>query len=226
LEVEKFIEGEMYHIDGIVLDGVIELCWPSKYLNNCLAFQEGKYLGSYLLEPENPLTPRLQRYVTNVLHILPTPQYTTFHAEVFHTPEDELILCEIACRTGGSRICEEYRQAFDLDLTKLAVQAQCGLPVTVPEQVRSGRGPKTQIGFIGIPPKQGVFLSAPKADELPDWVTEYRLLAEPGQYFDGPHTSVDYTVTLVVTGETEGEVLARLEEVADLFERNTVWQSK
>ncbi|MRG28918.1 ATP-grasp domain-containing protein [Laceyella tengchongensis] len=226
LEVEKFIEGEMYHIDGVVLDGVIELCWPSKYLNNCLAFQEGKYLGSYLLEPENPLTPRLQRYVTNVLHILPTPQYTTFHAEVFHTPEDELILCEIACRTGGSRICEEYRQAFDLDLTKLAVQAQCGLTVTVPEQVRSGRGPKTQIGFIGIPPKQGVFLSAPKADELPDWVTEYRLLAEPGQYFDGPHTSVDYTVTLVVTGETEGEVLARLEEVADLFERNTVWQSK
>ncbi|MFC7442275.1 ATP-grasp domain-containing protein [Laceyella putida] len=225
LEVEKFIEGEMYHIDGVVLDGTIQLCWPSKYLNSCLAFQEGKYLGSYMLEPQNLLTARLQDYVTSVLRVLPTPQYTTFHAEVFHTPQDELILCEIACRTGGSRICEEYRQAFDIDLTKLAVQAQCGLTVTVPEQVRQKQGPKAQFGFIGIPPKQGVFLAGPNVDELPDWVTEYRLLAEPGQYFDGPHTSVDYAVTILVRGDTEREVLARLEEVADLFERNSVWKT-
>lgn len=224
LEVEQFIEGEMYHIDGVVLDGVIQLCWPSKYLNNCLAFQEGKYLGSYMLEPQNPLTVRLQDYVRSVLRALPTPEHTTFHAEVFHTPQDELILCEIACRTGGSRVCEEYRQAFDLDLTQLAVQAQCGLPVQVPERVRLNQGPKSQFGFIGIPPKQGVFLSGPDVDELPDWVTEYRLLAEPGRFYDGPHTSVDYTVTIVVKGDTEQEVLTRLEEVADWFERRSVWK--
>lgn len=224
LEVEEFIEGEMYHVDGLVLDGELKLCWPSKYLNHCLAFQDGSYLGSYLLSPTNPLTQRLQHYVSSILNILPTPTHTSFHAEVFHTPQDELILCEIACRTGGSRICEEYRQAFGVDLTGFAVQAQCGLPVKVPERVREGKGPKTQYGFIGIPPKQGVFLRAPEKDELPDWVVEYRLLSEPGKRYDGPHTSVDYSVTLLVKGETEEQVQERLQEMAQYFDQKMQWQ--
>jgi hypothetical protein len=223
LEVEKFIEGEMYHIDGLVLNGQILLVWPSKYLNSCLAFQEGKYLGSYLLSPHNPLTGRLQAYVTSILKTLPTPTHTTFHAEVFHTPQDELILCEIACRTGGSRICEEYRQAFDVDLTKLSVQAQCGIKVKVPERVANKMGPKKQFGFIGIPPKQGTFLCVPNLNELPEWVSEYRVLAEPGQYFTGAYTSVDYAVTVLVTGNTERQVLDRLEEIATLIEERWKW---
>ncbi|MBA4542593.1 MULTISPECIES: acetyl-CoA carboxylase biotin carboxylase subunit family protein [Thermoactinomyces] len=223
LEVEEYIEGEMYHIDGLVLNGQIKLIWPSKYLNHCLAFQEGKYLGSYLLSPENPLTARLQSYVSSVLRTLPTPTHTTFHAEVFHTPQDELVLCEIACRTGGSRICEEYRQAFDVDLTKLSIQAQCGLSVDVPERVARREGPKTQFGFIGIPPKHGVFRLAPRREDFPDWVTEYRVLARPGQYFTGAHTSVDYAITLVVCGDSEAQVYSRLEESARLVEQKWVW---
>jgi hypothetical protein len=224
LEVEEFIEGEMYHIDGLVLDGQIKLIWPSKYLNNCLAFHEGKYLGSYLLSPENPLTARLQSYVSSILQTLPTPPHTTFHAEVFHTTQDELVLCEIACRTGGSRICEEYRQAFDLDLTKLAVQAQCGLKVDVSEYVVNQRGPKSQFGFIGIPPRRGVFQLAPRWEDFPEWVTEYRVLASPGQYFTGAHTSVDYVITLVVRGESEEQVYNRLEESARYIEQTWVWR--
>ncbi|MBA4601212.1 ATP-grasp domain-containing protein [Thermoactinomyces mirandus] len=223
LEVEEFIEGEMYHIDGLILDGQIVLCWPSKYLNHCLAFQEGKYLGSYLLSPQNPLTPRLQAYVRSILGILPSPLNTTFHAEVFHTPDNELVLCEVACRTGGSRICEEYRQAFEIDLTKLSVQSQCGITVRLPDRVRDGLGPKSQYGFIGIPPKFGTFVSGPAAEELPHWVTEYRLLAKPGQVYDGAHTSVDYVVTLVVTGRSEQEVLDRIVEVADFFDERLEW---
>lgn len=224
LEVEEFIEGEMYHVDGLVLNGELKLCWPSKYLNHCLAFQEGDYLGSYLLSPNNPLTQRLRQYVTSILNILPTPLHTSFHAEVFHTPNDELILCEIACRTGGSRICEEYRQAFEVDLTGFAVQAQCGLTVEVPKRVKEGKGPKEQYGFIGLPPKRGIFLSGPKKDELPDWVVEYRLLSKAGQYYDGPHTSVDYSVTLLVKGETELEVQARLSSMAQYFDQKMKWQ--
>ncbi|SEN07430.1 ATP-grasp domain-containing protein [Lihuaxuella thermophila] len=223
LEVEKFIEGQMYHIDGLVLDGELIHIWPSKYINDCLAFHEGKCLGSHLLEPKNPLTPRLKAYVASLLNALPTPLHTTFHAEVFHTPQDELIVCEVACRTGGSRIVEEFRQAFEIDLTKLSVQAQCGLKVEIPERVMNGADPKSQFGFIGIPPKQGIFHSGPAWDHLPPWVTEYKLLAESGQYFTGAHTSVDYVVTLVVKGDSERQVYQRLLEMADFFEQTMVW---
>lgn len=224
LEVEEFIEGEMYHVDGLVLNGELKFCWPSKYLNHCLAFQDGDYLGSYMLSPSNPLTQRLIQYVTSILKILPTPLHTSFHAEVFHTPDDELILCEIACRTGGSRICAEYRHAFEVDLTGLAVQAQCGLHVDVPQWVKVGVGPKEQYGFVGLPPKHGKFLGAPKKDELPDWVVEYRLLSEVGKVYDGPHTSVDYSVTLLVKGDTEQEVQERLSSMAKYFDQKMKWQ--
>ncbi len=224
LLVEKFIEGEMYHIDGLVLDGRLVHIWPSKYINDCLAFHDGKCLGSYLLEPQNPLTSRLKTYVASLLNALPTPSHTTFHAEVFHTPQDELIVCEVACRTGGSRIIEEFRQAFDLDLTKLSVQAQCGLKAEIPERVRRGGEPKSQFGFIGIPPKQGIFRRGPGWSDLPLWVTEYKLLARPGEYFTGAHTSVDYAVTLVVRGDSERQVYQRLQEMADFFEQVMVWE--
>ena len=224
LEVEQFIEGEMYHIDGLILHGEIVLCWPSKYLNDCLAFHEGKYLGSYLLSPQNPLTARLQAYVRSVLNALPTPLHTSFHAEVFHTPDDELVLCEIACRTGGSRICEEYRQAFGVDLTKFSVQAQCGISVQLPKRLQEDKEPKSQYGFVGIPPKRGTFIKGPKAEELPDWVTEYRLLAQPGQHYSGANTSVDYIVTMVITGRSEQEVLRRIEEAVEMVNRKMEWK--
>lgn len=224
LEVEEYIEGEMYHVDGIVIDGEIVHLWPSKYINDCLSFHEGKYLGSYLLEPKNPLMRRLQSYVSYILDVLPTPLHTSFHAEVFHTPLDELILCKIACRTGGTRIVEEFRQAFHLDLTKCSVQAQCGLSVTIPETIKNRLGPTAQFGFVGIPPREGTFISGPDPDQFPDWVTEYILIAQPGTYYTGAHNSADYVCTLVVKGQSEEQVLQRLYQVAKQFEQQTVWE--
>lgn len=60
LDIEVFCVGEMYHIDGFVHDGDVKLCWPSKYTNPCVDFNNSKYLASYSLLPNNPLTPKLQ----------------------------------------------------------------------------------------------------------------------------------------------------------------------
>lgn len=60
LDIEVFIKGEMYHIDGFVHDNDIKLCWPSKYTNPCVDFNNSKYLASYSLLPTNPLRVKLQ----------------------------------------------------------------------------------------------------------------------------------------------------------------------
>jgi hypothetical protein len=46
---------------------------------------------------------RLQAYVETVVIALEGPSFFPFHAEVWHTPEDELVLCEIASRVGTCR---------------------------------------------------------------------------------------------------------------------------
>eukprot|EP01124_Arcella_intermedia_P027515 TRINITY_DN5398_c0_g1_i5.p1 TRINITY_DN5398_c0_g1~~TRINITY_DN5398_c0_g1_i5.p1 ORF type:complete len:332 (-),score=68.76 TRINITY_DN5398_c0_g1_i5:1131-2126(-) len=104
LDIEKFIHGPMYHIDGIVHNGKLSICWPSCYLNFCGDFKEEKYNASYTLHASNPLTPRLQQFIAKVIDILGGPSFFPFHAEVWHTPEDQLVLCEIASRVGSSSL--------------------------------------------------------------------------------------------------------------------------
>ncbi|NPC93042.1 hypothetical protein HOO54_12570 [Bacillus sp. WMMC1349] len=143
MEIETYIEGDMYHIDGFVLNGDVVHCWPSKYINGCLAFQEDKALGSYQLSRDNPLTQRLIDYTKKALAALPTPENTSFHAEVFYNTSDELIFCEIASRTGGGYVRQTIQQAFGFDMNYLVTQAQCGLAV---KPAYDFQGPKVQSG--------------------------------------------------------------------------------
>jgi hypothetical protein len=60
LDIETYIHGDMYHVDGIVFGDEIKLCWPSKYSAPCGNFRTSNYLASYSLHKNNPLTRRLQ----------------------------------------------------------------------------------------------------------------------------------------------------------------------
>ncbi|SFX57131.1 ATP-grasp domain-containing protein [Thermoactinomyces sp. DSM 45891] len=222
LEVEKFIEGDMYTVDGLVINGEMVLCWPSKYINGCLAFQDELFNGGYLLESENPLLPRLVEFTQKLLKALPTPKNTSFHAEVFHTPHDELVLCEIASRTGGGFIREKIIQGFGIDLVKLSVQAQCGLV----EQVSASLSnvPKLEMlgGYLLVPAKKGVLKEMP-ADPLPEWVTQYKVTAHCGQKFNEISSSGDYIAKVLIKGESEAQVQNRIDELAMWFENRVIW---
>ena len=99
LDVERFVEGPMYHVDGFFHQGRPFCMWPSKYLNTCIDFGANNFLASYSLHPSNPLVPRLLKFVSDVIAALPSPQSFPFHAEVWVSPSDkqqdsDLVLCE------------------------------------------------------------------------------------------------------------------------------------
>jgi hypothetical protein len=70
LEVEKFITGDFYHIDGLVHNNKTVFIWPSKYTNTVVDFQKNRYIAGYSLSPENPLTSRLQSFMNDCLMAL------------------------------------------------------------------------------------------------------------------------------------------------------------
>jgi ATP-grasp domain len=218
MEVEKFIQGEMYHIDGLVLNGNLSFIWPSKYINGCLAYQEENYLGSYLLNQGHALFDRLVTYVENVLSILPTPENTAFHAEVFHTPDDKLILCEIASRIGGAKVNEVICQSFGIDLRKTMVQAQCDFY----QDIHILEKPRLYSGWLLIPPKVGTFISGPTKPSY-DWITEYRLRAKAGSVYGGAKRSIDNVASFVIAGNSDTEVEKRIDLAACWFENNSNW---
>jgi hypothetical protein len=218
-EVEKFIEGDMYHIDGLVINGEIKFLWPSKYINGCLSHQEGNYNASYLLAENVPIFNRLIQLTMDILMALPTPDNTAFHAEIFHTLDDRLVFCEIASRRGGGYIAETIEHAFGIGLTKLTVQSQCGIKVNLP---KARNKPRVMCGFLLIPAKSGKLKKIPNSSEE-NWVVKQEILANPGDIFNSSKSSLDTIASFLIEGKSEKEVQERIKFIVEWFNSNTEW---
>lgn len=223
-QVEEFVAGDMYHVDGVVVGGCLRLAQPSRYLTggDCLAFKDDRAVGSYFLHPSNPLAARLQTATRQVIEALPSPRDFAFHCEFFYRPDDALVFCEIASRTGGVRINETVRLGTGIDMDRVWVRAQCGIAV---EAELCGAAPGVLAGQVVVPPRHGRIVRVPEGP--PDFVREYRPNATPGEEFTGAayaaRKSGDYVASFVVTGASEIEVEQRLRGAVDWFEAGVRW---
>jgi len=219
LMIEKFIEGEMYHIDGIAKNGKILCSITSRYLNGCLAFQRGIGLGSVLTNQKDEISKRLKELLLSVISSLPETPILAFHAEVFHTKEDRLIVCEIASRTAGSRVIDNIRNIYGLDLNRLWVRLQCGID----EKVNLPEGKVELGGFITIPPQNGKLIGLPQ--NIPfDKVIDYSVSAKPGNIFREAASSVDNIASIMIKGESEDSIESKLNEISDWYIKNMEWE--
>ncbi|MDV6316243.1 acetyl-CoA carboxylase biotin carboxylase subunit family protein [Idiomarina sp. HP20-50] len=96
--VEELIEGDLFHVDGIVENNEVLFICASKYFGTTLNFLEGKAVGSHTLEQTSELAKRLKQFTYKVLSALPKPEKLTFHCEMFLTPANEMVFGEIASR--------------------------------------------------------------------------------------------------------------------------------
>ncbi|AJT63807.1 hypothetical protein T261_2122 [Streptomyces lydicus] len=166
LMVEEFIEGPMYHVDAVLADGY-RFVASSRYLRSCLGVFSGRNNGSLQLRPDDPFARRLEEFLDRVLEAFDTPDVSAYHLEVFHTPDDELVLCEIASRVGGDRIPALTRATYGVDLHTAVLRQSCGLPVAPPPSA-----PPAEVhGSVSVLP-QGRPVRAPGRPPFP-WVHQY-----------------------------------------------------
>ncbi|WP_214483797.1 ATP-grasp domain-containing protein [Bacillus sp. SM2101] len=218
-EIEEYIQGDMYTVDGLYQDGEVLFSWPGRYVNDCLSFHDGKQASNVQLAESNPLYNRLQQFIQELITSMPMPKVTPFHAEVFHTSDNRLVLCEIASRTGGGCMNELAQFKFGVNLNHAWVQGQCGL-VSELNLVRNDK----IFGFVQIPPRKGKLLSIPK--EVPfHWVVNYQIRAEIGMINDSINNSADKIAVSVVEGKTEEEVVARMDLITKWVEDNCIWET-
>jgi len=220
--VESFIEGDIYHVDGIVRNGKVVFICTSKYLNPLYQYGPGGFTGGYLIHPTNPLSIRMTELTKQVVQALETPENTAIHAEWFHTPNDEIIFCEIASRPGGGRINETLKHTFGVDLFQAHVRLTMGLDQQLPTPEECNQVNKLS-GRVLILKQEGHFLSAPK-EKPPSWVVHYELVAKPGDYVQQPTDCTDLLAGFVVEGSTEKEIQEKLIFIADWFHQSAQWE--
>ena len=216
--VERFVEGEFFHVDGLVVDGRIEFVWPARYMGAGLSYQDSKLHGSWLLPIDDPLTAQLRDFAANVLAAMPPAPVMAFHCEVFHTPQDELVLCEIASRPAGGCIHRTLRHAFGIDLNQAVARASCGLELEWPRLSRDRLGliPSELLGWIGVPPRHGTMLSA-MPDVSAGKVRDVAVNVGVGQVLSSATWCCDHIAEFVIAGENGRSIEADLSSLGRWF---------
>ncbi|MFJ6610260.1 acetyl-CoA carboxylase biotin carboxylase subunit family protein [Streptomyces sp. NPDC091289] len=226
--LEAFVPGRMCHIDGLVTGGRVAAAWPSQYQYDLSSFaaDPGPRVD-VTLDTDDPLTPRLLDLADQVLAAL-KPQDSrlrdhAFHAEVFHTPDGRLVLCEIACRSGGAKIREVFLTLFGIHLAEYVTRAEAGLPLPGYED-GAGDGPlprpRCMSGQVLTMKRPGLVRSLPAMPE-DSWVEGFWLFAEPGQVIAPASGSADFLTAAVVSAPTRVECERRLRELGARVQAQT-----
>jgi len=147
-ECEEFIEGQIFHVDGIVSKGEIHFQKASRYIGTCFDFAHGKPLGSITLAASEARA-KLLKFTTDCLQALDLVQ-GAFHLEIIDGA-DGLYFLEIGARVGGGEIPFTMLDVFGIDFYQAWVQQQLD-----PEfEVKPTQGDEILSGFLIIPEPVG-----------------------------------------------------------------------
>lgn len=215
LMVESYVDGPMCHVDGLVVDGELQYVYASQYLfalSDFRALHRGRL--DTTLDPDNPLSVRLIEFTRRVIDALPAPRNFAFHAEVFHTPDDRLVLCEIAARPGGAMNRAIAEEMFGIDPFEGMIRANCGLPLPIegPRPLR----PATMAGQLLFGRRTGRVVAVPGEPPFP-WVARSVILAKEGEIMTVPRYSADVMASFVVTAPDQHTVESRMRELESWF---------
>lgn len=202
--MEEYIDGELFHVDGVVLNQVPTFISCAAYLEPPLAFSAGRPGGSFLLDTNSPDHRALEEFAKRCLAALPIPEHMAFHLDVFRTGDGRLLAGEVACRAAGNRIKDMIWSAYGVDLELVAVRAQLGAEVSLPEP-----SPATCAGWGAIRRRAGLL-----SQRLPpspfDWMTSARLHPRVGERMQDARSSIDNLWSFVATASSSDEVRQRI----------------
>ncbi|UUN26971.1 acetyl-CoA carboxylase biotin carboxylase subunit family protein [Streptomyces sp. FIT100] len=214
-EVEEFVEGAVYHVDGFVDEHArIRFQAVSRYVNDCLAFGTGSPLGSVIVQ-RSGLRNRIEEFAGRCVSALGMST-TPFHLELFVTPSDELVFLEIGGRVGGSEVPHLLNKLFDVNLFETWLRALAGERIWLPDKPADPSG-----GWLVLPkPTQlpaRVLKATPMREQVPSiWrelLPEVGDVLEPGGAYDALHSG-----RFILLHETQEQVEADIHRIIENFE--------
>jgi ATP-grasp domain len=217
-EIEEFIDGSMYIVDGFILDGELNVAWASKYINGCLSFQEGKQTSFIQLVPENEISKKLIKATKLLIGGMPLPEVSPIHAEFIVTNKNDIYLCEIASRTGGGGIGE---------LSELLIRRHITNEWVVGQSLKRLKGMKIvnsdlHAGVL-IPPKIGRLIHVPM-DKPFHWIKHYKVTATIGMEYQASWSSSFSIINVLISGNSEEELIERMDVFYRWVEDSCVWE--
>jgi hypothetical protein len=111
-ELEEFVEGAIWHVDGFLFDGEPAVAQPARYVGTPLGFEHRQPIGS-VQHPD----PELEEWTIACLRAL-GGRTLTFHLEAIVTDSGPVFL-EVAARCGGGYIVDCMQRKHGIHLHTL-----------------------------------------------------------------------------------------------------------
>jgi hypothetical protein len=227
LLAEKFVEGALCHVNGLILGGRMQVVSASRFIHTALEYvRDQSFLGSYVMG-DGPDRERLTTFATRVLlEAFPTPPECLFHLECFLQDDGDVVLCEVACRLGGNGINEEVRLSYDVDMKLEWLRSQLlGVGACNVRTSPKGLGGNQLAGRLLISPREGRLEAIP-ASCSESYVLEYRARGRPGSDHHPMNMSDDELASFLLVGPDEAELRRRILGLHEWFDQNTRWAAR
>lgn len=215
---EQYINGDIFHIDGLLFEEDLKFISSSKYHNNSLSFNYGKSPSSYFLKRNSEIHQKLEKYTKKLLNNLPNPQNMVFHLEVFIDEFDDIIFCEIASRTSGGQVSNNIIKEYNLNLTKEYILKELNISSSFTFKNKIKEWSKYR-GFVMSIPLKGKLKSYPKSIPF-DWVSEVNYFGQLDKEYNGATNSVQCIAAISCEATTEESMKERLDFIDSWFKKH------
>jgi len=215
--LEKYIEGNQFHLDCVVRGGEIVYQVLSRYTANLL---------NYTNEPGGTVTRQGERtaYEARILSI--NQQVISgfglhvgiTHGEYYLTAKGEVFLGEIGARPPGGSILPTIEAATGVDLVRTWALAEMA-ETFVPPQSHAG---EASTRFLASRAHGRIVAQTTRESLLSlEGVVSANLWRSVGDVIGGPQLSSDFLGYVIARGQTSSEAVERVQRAADAFEVET-----
>jgi biotin carboxylase len=132
--VEKYIDGEHFHVNAIVRDGIIEHVTVGRYLSSLLDLKGARATGSISIPDSEPVAQDARSAAEAGLRALGIDGQFISHAELIRDSNGQMWMIEIAARAPGALVSEVAELAAGVHLVEASYRLQAGLPVPRPRR--------------------------------------------------------------------------------------------
>ncbi|MFI6649055.1 acetyl-CoA carboxylase biotin carboxylase subunit family protein [Streptomyces sp. NPDC050529] len=211
--LEDFVTGQIYHCDSVVQDGKIRFTSVGKYLADPASYAPGSIFGTVLVG-EGELSKRINELNESVLSALGIQDGTT-HLELFHTPEDRLVFCEVAGRPPGGIIPPVIEWQYGFNIIETQIRIDAGLDISL------GSAPAAQdggtCGFIAFYPGGGTHRTIDPQRFTALGIVEHLAHGGAGNGRGGVRHSTDFLDSYVVRAPDDATLLRRIADIEDEY---------
>ncbi|MGK9086601.1 hypothetical protein KXR64_22780 [Brucella intermedia] len=219
-QIEEFVEGTMYRVDGLVLEEAIDLIHIGRYTDSTLSFIAGKPIATLEVPKSESVVAKIAAFTRTLIECaLPTPKNSLFHLQVFEDHRGDIVLCEVGCRLGGGAICDEvfYSTGVNILARYLAAELDC------PEPPGLERMSDRLTGRMIVPSRGGLLKEVSSNCPI-EGVQQYRVNGRKGcRYPPSVMTNAEMQ-SIIFTAQSYDELQSKYQELCEWVRATTVWE--